>query len=147
MLYLIAIIYGLLIGNYTTTAYFRIPRSILINGIMKERGKAPHCSVCRHSLRFYEYFPLLSWIFTRFKCNYCGVDIDPVYTFLELGGMIISLSLFLLLGMNEFYVVSTTLGGALLLNFVLFLTYGKFYRKALYAVLLSMLLCLVMMTV
>src|SRR4051812_49132179 len=123
MLYIIAAIYGLLIGNYITSAYFRIPRDIPINGLSDDRGKKPHCSKCGHKLKFYEYLPLLSWVSTLFKCNYCGVRIDLIYPILEATMMFVSLLLFYVMGMDIMYVLSVLMGGAFMLNIALYHVY------------------------
>ena len=140
MLYFIAAFYGLLIGNYTTTAYFRIPKSIAINGLNNKVGKAPHCSVCGHKLKFYEYLPLLSWISTGFSCNYCNASINPVYTILEVSVMLSSIILFYLLGMNILYIVAVLLSSALALNIALFYSHRKFYSKAVYFAIIMMII-------
>ncbi len=132
LLYIIAAFYGVLIGNYITTAYFRIPRLIPINGLNNKTGKVPHCSVCQHKLKFYEYLPVLSWVSTRFKCNYCFAPITPVYVMLEVTVMVSSIALYYLLGMNMLYMISVLVTAGLLLNLSLFCTYYKFYLKAIY---------------
>ena len=130
MLYLLAGIYGLIIGNYLTSAYFRIPRNIPINGLNNNIGKAPHCSVCKHKLKFYEYFPVLNWFSTWFKCNYCLAPIDPAYMGLEIGMTLISIGLFETLGMNPQYAIAVLAASALLLNVALLVVYKKIYIKS-----------------
>lgn len=133
----IVLIYGALLGNYLTTAYHRIPAGKPINGMLGEKGIKPHCSVCNHELKYYEYFPILSWIFTRQKCNYCGVAVNKVYTMLEVGMMITSLLLFLKFGMNMQYVLLTLFAATVLLFITLYITYRKFYFKSLAFVVIS----------
>ena len=133
----IVIIYGALLGNYLTTAYHRIPLGKPINGILGQKGIKPHCSVCDHELKYYEYFPILSWIFTRQRCNYCGVAVDKVYTMLEVLMIIISLLAFFLMGMNIEYVLLTMFLSTVLLLATLYFTYRKFYFKSLVFVVLS----------
>lgn len=140
LLYIIAIFYGVLIGNYITTAYFRIPRFIPINGLNNKTGKVPHCSVCKHKLKFYEYLPVLSWISTRFKCNYCLAPITYIYVILEVSVMLASVVLYYLLGMNMLYMISVLVTAGLVLNLSLFFTYYKFYSKALYIALVAALM-------
>ena len=130
MLHLLAGFYGLIIGNYLTSAYFRIPRAIPINGLNAKVGKAPHCSVCSHKLKFYEYFPLFNWFSTWFKCNYCKAPIDPAYMGLEIGMTFISLILFEILGMNLEYSFSVLFAAVLLLNILLLAKYRKIYSKS-----------------
>lgn len=144
MLYIIAAIYGLLIGNYITTAYFRIPRSIPINGLSNKGGKIPHCSICNHKLKFYEYLPLLSWLSTGFKCNYCRGTINPFYTILEISMMLISLLLMAVLGINIMYSISVLIAAALVLNIALLCTYSKLYTQAIYIFAITLVLLLVL---
>ncbi len=101
-----AIIFGVLIGNYTTTCLFRIPRGIDICGINVTHSQPPCCSTCKHPLRFYEFLPVLSWIFTRFKCNYCNATINPNYFILEFSNACVSIILYLFLGYSEIYLLS-----------------------------------------
>lgn len=137
MFYIIAAIYGVLMGNYMSAAYFRISNMSPINGLNFKGGKRPYCDDCLHPLRFYEYLPLLSWIFSQFRCNYCGVSIDRAYLALEVGCMVIAVIFFLLFGMNVFYVKVSLISFILLLNICLFINYGKLYKKALLILLFS----------
>lgn len=130
MQYILAGLYGLIIGNYLTSAYFRIPRFISINGFNEKIGKKPHCSSCNHQLEFYEYFPILNWIFVGFNCNYCKVAINPMYTVIEISMTLISVILFYFLSMTPIYVLSVLLLSSALLNIALFVSYRKFYYKA-----------------
>lgn len=98
-----AIVLGLLFGNYLTTFYHRITNKLPINGVM-ESGMKPHCDSCGHELRYYEYFPVLSWIFCRFRCNYCGVSIPKVYFLLEFTSMLISIALWFLVGFGSLFI-------------------------------------------
>jgi len=82
---LLIIILGFIFGNFTTSFYYRISNNKPVNGYKKLSGEAPHCSVCKNPLRFYEYLPILSLIATKFsfKCNYCAAPINRIYTVLE----------------------------------------------------------------
>lgn len=79
------IIMGFIFGNFTTSFYYRISNGRHINGYKSLSGEAPHCSSCKHPLKFYEYLPILSIFSTKLKfaCNYCGASINPLYTILE----------------------------------------------------------------
>ena len=63
---IIAAFFGLLFGNYATTFYHRLPLNKPINGFSDRKGIRPHCSKCKHPLKFYEYYPVIGWIYTRF---------------------------------------------------------------------------------
>ncbi len=95
---------GLLFGNYSTSFYSRILQKKPINGMFK-KGIKPHCDSCQHDLRYYEYFPVLSWIFCKFKCNYCNVEIPRIYCVLECIGMISAGVLWMICGFSPMYII------------------------------------------
>jgi prepilin signal peptidase PulO-like enzyme (type II secretory pathway) len=136
---IIPALFGLLLGNYTTTVYYRLPHGKPINGLSKKYGMKPHCSYCGHQLKFYEYLPLLSWIFTRFKCNYCSAEIDKTYTFLEITGMVISVFFAIMLDMTYYYIAITCLWISYILIMVLYLKYKKIYYKIVFIFILLIL--------
>ena len=48
---------------------------------------------CNAPLRFYHNIPILSWLFLRGKCGFCGAKISLQYPLVELlGGLIFLLS-------------------------------------------------------
>jgi len=98
-----AITLGLLFGNLLTSFYHRILTNKPINGIF-ESGMKPHCANCYTELKYYEYFPVLSWISCRFRCNYCGTKIPIVYFLLEIISMFIALILWLIIGFTSLFI-------------------------------------------
>lgn len=76
-LYVIIFIIGCFFGSFFTLAVYRIPRKedILI--------KHSYCPNCNHKLGFFDLFPVLSYIFLRGKCRYCGDKIRSRYLILE----------------------------------------------------------------
>lgn len=102
---IIAAFFGLLFGNYATTFYHRIPLNKPINGINNKIGLKPHCSKCKHPLKFYEYYPLIGWIITQLKCRYCGISIDKSYFYIEISSLTAGLLMFYLVGLNELFVM------------------------------------------
>lgn len=131
---IISFIFGVLIGNYSTTLLFRIPRGIEICGINKIVNTRPYCSVCKHPLKFYEYLPVFSWVFSRFRCNYCGEKINPQYFILEFSTAFVSTIIYLFIDFSELYLlllllwISTILAGLIQLNS------GKIYHELTFAV-------------
>ncbi len=101
----LSVIVGLLLGNFTTTALYRIPKNIAMYGFSQESSKSPFCSFCSHPLKFYEYLPLIGLISTRGRCNYCGHAIPIAYTILELMGGIISFSCYIVFGFCDIYII------------------------------------------
>ena len=76
-LYAIIFIIGTFFGSFFTLAVYRIPRKedILI--------KHSYCPNCNHKLGFFDLFPILSYVFLKGKCRYCGSKIRPRYLILE----------------------------------------------------------------
>ena len=121
LLYIVAFLFGILLGNFATTVYYRLPRGITVFGFDVKSNKPPRCSSCNTELKYYEYLPLLSWISTRGKCNYCGKHIDRSYILLEISVGIISVLLYYFLGFSDLYVLlSAVLTIALLISLLYF---------------------------
>ena len=43
-----------------------------------------HCLKCQHALRFWDLIPVLSYVFLRGKCRYCGATITWRYPLVEI---------------------------------------------------------------
>jgi len=43
-----------------------------------------HCTKCKHRLSIADLFPVLSYLFLKGKCRYCGEPISPIYPIGEL---------------------------------------------------------------
>lgn len=68
---------GTVFGSFFTLAVYRIP---LHKDITHERSFCPNCN---HKLSFWDMIPILSYIFLRGKCRYCGQKIRIRYLLLE----------------------------------------------------------------
>jgi len=101
--YISLFLFGVLIGNFTTTLFYRLPRNIMISGFNQKLTRPPFCSNCNHVLVFYEYLPILSWFSTRGKCNYCHAPINKSYIMLEILIGIIAIVLYYLTGKDLDY--------------------------------------------
>ncbi len=103
----VVFVFGLCIGSFLNVCIYRIPKrkSIVF--------PASHCPRCKKPLKWYHNIPVLSFIFLRGKCAFCGKSISLCYPIVEL----IS-GVFALISFNRFYLE----GG----NFYLFLIYYAF---------------------
>jgi leader peptidase (prepilin peptidase)/N-methyltransferase len=81
---IISFVFGACIGSFLNVLILRLPQEESING----RSECPHC---KHELQALDLIPVLSFIFLRGKCRYCGKKISPRYWIIEL----ITASLFL----------------------------------------------------
>ena len=68
---------GTVFGSFFTLAVYRIP---LHKDITHERSFCPNCN---HKLSFWDMIPILSYIFLKGKCRYCGQKIRIRYLLLE----------------------------------------------------------------
>lgn len=71
-------ILGAAIGSFLNVVILRIPRDENVS------FPASHCMSCNTPLRFWHNIPLLSWLFLRGKCAFCGEKISVQYPIIEL---------------------------------------------------------------
>jgi len=71
-------ILGTMFGSFLSLAIYRIP---LKKNITHERS---FCTKCNHRLEFLDLIPILSYIFLKGKCRYCGEKVRIRYLLLEL---------------------------------------------------------------
>ncbi len=87
----VAFLFGVIIGSFLNVYIYRFHTGKSLSG-------SSHCLSCQTPLRFYELFPLLSYLGLRGRCLTCSARIPSRYFWVELGTAL----LFLL-------VVSTTI--------------------------------------
>ena len=71
-------IMGLFIGSFLNVLIYRIPRgeSVVWPG--------SHCAQCEQALKPLDLIPMLSYLFLRGRCRYCGAKISLRYPLVEL---------------------------------------------------------------
>ena len=79
MIYLLAVIFGLVIGSFLNVCIYRLPR-----GGSVASPKWSYCPHCEHTLSALDNVPVFSYIFLRGKCRYCKKRISPRYMMVEL---------------------------------------------------------------
>lgn len=72
-----SVVIGLICGSFVTAMSYRLPR-----GEDFVRGRSA-CPACGTSLRVKDLFPLVSWVFQRGRCRYCGARIPVRYPAIE----------------------------------------------------------------
>ncbi len=75
--YILIFAIGTVFGSFFTLAVYRLP---LHKDITHERSFCPNCN---HKLSFFDMIPILSYIFLKGKCRYCGQKIRIRYLLLE----------------------------------------------------------------
>lgn len=74
---LIFFIFGITIGSFLNVCIYRMPRGESIS------FPPSHCTVCKSQIKWYHLIPILSYIFLKGKCAYCGSKISIRYPFIE----------------------------------------------------------------
>ena len=59
-----------------------------------------HCNMCNHSLKWYDLFPVFSFVFLKGKCRYCHKDLDKTYVLMELLGGFLFAACYLMYGIS-----------------------------------------------
>lgn len=90
---LIIFILGLIIGSFLNVCIYRIPRGESIS------YPPSHCTNCKKRIKPYDLIPLISYIFLKGKCRYCGAKIAIRYLLTELFTGIIFVCVYLKYGL------------------------------------------------
>jgi leader peptidase (prepilin peptidase) / N-methyltransferase len=75
---LLAAVGGLIIGSFLNVVAYRLPRG---ESLVHPRSRCPHCETQLHAI---DNVPVLSWVFLRGRCRYCGAPISARYPLVEL---------------------------------------------------------------
>lgn len=73
-----AFVFGCLIGSFLNVVILRLP---LEKNLSTDRSACPQCG---NQLRWYHNIPILSFIFLRGKCGFCGKPISWRYPLIEI---------------------------------------------------------------
>ena len=84
-------VFGTLIGSFLNVVIYRMHTGRSVNG-------RSHCMSCGETLRWYELFPIVSYIVLRARCRSCSAYIPLRYLTVELLTGLMFLVLFLLFG-------------------------------------------------
>lgn len=90
----LAAVLGLVFGSFCNAWAWRIVHHESI-----ARGRS-HCALCGHPLSAPDLVPLLSWLFLRGKCRYCGAPISRRYPAAEAVSAVFFVSVLLRWGLT-----------------------------------------------
>ena len=77
LIFIFLFLVGLCVGSFLNVLIYRIPRQ-------EEFVRTPsHCMTCGHELKWYELFPVFSWLAQGGKCRSCGVKLSAQYPIVE----------------------------------------------------------------
>lgn len=111
-------VFGAVIGSFGNVLIYRMPlgKSVVF--------PPSHCIKCGKRLKFYHNIPIISWIFLRAKCAFCGEKISPIYPINELLSGFLMLYAYSVAGGN---LNALMLGLSLILLLVLSIIDTKFH--------------------
>lgn len=94
MIEFIVFLLGLSIGSFLNVCIYRIPRGESI------AHPPSHCTNCSNRIKSYDLIPIISYIFLKGKCRYCGEKISIKYPLIELMTGIIFVAVYLKYGLT-----------------------------------------------
>ena len=98
------LVLGPAIGNYACSVVYRLP----LGKTPFERH--PFCGHCNTPLKPIDLFPIISYCMTGGICRYCGGPIPGIYTVIELACLALFVANFLVMGMGQQFLLTTTAG-------------------------------------
>lgn len=101
-------IVGSVIGSFLNVVIYRTP---LHQSIITEPS---HCFSCGNRLKWYDMFPIFSWIILRGKCRFCGSRISPRYMVMEALCAVSYLGAYLVYGFSWEFAVACVLFAVLI---------------------------------
>lgn len=76
--FVIFVLFGIVIGSFLNVCIYRIPKKESIVTV------GSHCMKCGKRLKWYDLIPVVSFLFLRGKCRYCGSGLSWQYPAVEL---------------------------------------------------------------
>jgi leader peptidase (prepilin peptidase) / N-methyltransferase len=93
------IIFGLVLGSFTTCIIYRLPRGLSI--WKSETGShRSMCPACHHILTARELVPVVSWVLQKGRCRHCGKPMGGHYPIIETCVLILVMGLFAVFGVS-----------------------------------------------
>ena len=111
-MFILFVILGCVLASFYTALAMRLSNG---ESIVKPGS---HCNICNHPLKWFDLFPVISFILLNGKCRYCHKKLDIYYLVMELiGGFLFGLSFFLY-GLSYELIASLTISSLLIIIFV-----------------------------
>ena len=106
-------VFGTVIGSFLNVCIHRIPQGKSII------APSSHCPHCKKPIRFYDNFPLVSFICLRGRCRACNAPISLRYPLVEFLMGLFSLILLVQFGISALYLIYFALFASLtLISFI-----------------------------
>jgi leader peptidase (prepilin peptidase)/N-methyltransferase len=94
LFFIFAFVFGAVVGSFLNVCIYRLPRgeSIVF--------PASHCPTCGKGIRPYDNIPIVSYLFLRGRCRFCGARISSQYPVVELINALLTMFLFIKCGFS-----------------------------------------------
>lgn len=105
---------ALIIGSFLAMLVYRLPL-----GISLLNPKRSMCPQCQYQIQWYENIPIFSYLFLKGECSHCKTKISITYTIIELSTLIVTLFLFIKVGLNyQFFILLVLFYSLIVLSFI-----------------------------
>ena len=108
VIYSIVFLYGIVIGSFLNVCIYRIPKG---EDIIRTSS---HCMECNHVLKWYDLFPIFSYLLLGGKCRYCKKKLSLQYPLIEAANGLLYCLIILVKGINVNSLIYCFLVSALL---------------------------------
>jgi len=105
--YALVALLGLIVGSFLNVVIYRYHTGKSLSG-------HSHCLSCGHTLRWYELFPLVSYLCLFGRCGSCGCTIPLRYFLVELSTAILFVSLLVHMSLSPLFLFSMVLVSVLM---------------------------------
>jgi len=93
------VVYSVCFGSFLNVLIYRLPNHLSLF------YPGSHCPKCGTMLKWYDNIPILSFLFLRGKCRYCGEKINIRYFLVELLTVGLILVAYFMHGMNHTFIL------------------------------------------
>jgi len=105
--YSLVLLLGLVIGSFLNVVIYRYHTGKSLSG-------HSHCLSCGHALRWYELFPLVSYVCLLGRCRSCGCTIPLRYFLVEISTAVLFAFLYMSLSLSLLFLFSMVLVSVLM---------------------------------
>ena len=107
--YIMFFIIGTIFGSFYNLVGMRVPNGESIS------FPRSHCDTCKHTLKWYELIPIISFIIQKGKCNNCHAKLSIFYPLTEIFSGILFFISFYSFGFSYDLIISLTIVSAFIL--------------------------------
>lgn len=109
LIYIFIFLFGLVIGSFLNVCICRMPNN---ESVVRPRS---HCAFCKKTIPWFDNIPILSFIFLRARCRFCGERISWRYPLVELLTALIFLAIIDKFGLNLYSIGLLAFAGGLII--------------------------------